>query len=218
MRGRRIKALGDVPGGYTDELYTGEESGGLFQLQTYRDRVREFQSTLEAVDRGAQAAWLALEVDGLDPDVSNELVDLLADYQERQTTLRLTAQAINAGASVINSAGGRFPVLSIPAGLGLLPVALPLAAVAAVATAVTLIQWGNTWLRGLNDRLRLAQQLAAVNDPDARAKLAEAVAVSDGALRAAESSPLANLATMIKWGAIAVGAFFAFQAFSKQRG
>lgn len=203
---RRLRALGDVPGGYSDDLYTGDAGDSALSLQYYRNKVAEFQSVLEAVDRGARAIELALEADGLDDATWSALYDDLDQYESRRVLLRTTAQAINAGAAAINAVGGRFPVLSIPAGLGIVPV-LPVAAIAAVATAATLIAWGLAWLSGVNERLRQAQLLEALPE-ESRAKLAEATLISDNALRTAEASPWGSIASMVKWGAIAVGAFF----------
>jgi hypothetical protein len=212
-----LAAVGDIPGTQTDVQYTGDTGDSLLSMQHYRNTVRDFQSTLEALDQGAAAARLALEAaDGSgDDSLASDLLDWLGDYDAKGLALRATAQTINAGASLVNAAGGRFPVLSIPAGLGLLP-ALGIAAIAAIATAATLIAWGNTALRGLNDRLKYAQSLAAVADPAARAKLAEATTMSDSALQTAESSPWAQIATIIKWGAIGLAAFLAYRAFAKR--
>lgn len=208
--------IGDaIPGGNSDLLYTGDAGATPFSMQYYRNKAVEFQSVLNSLDLG-QSVARDLVASDIDPDLSADLSAMLDEFDARRTALRITAEAINAGAAVINSMGGRFPQLSVPSGLGLLP-AVPIAAVAALATAATLIAWGVTWLQGLNARLQQAQQLAAVTDPGARAELARAMATSDAALAQATGNPLSNLAGIVKWGALAFGAFLIYRAWNTSR-
>jgi len=96
--------------------------------------------------------------------------------------------------------------------------AIPFAAIAAIGTAATLTVWGNTWLRGLNDRLKAAQLLDAQGTPEARAALAVSIAQSDAAIATAEASGFSALAPLLKWVTVGVGAWMlwkAFQSFKK---
>jgi hypothetical protein len=194
-----------------DASYGGESADSALSLGYYRQKALEFQQVLSAMDEGRAAAIAALNTGAVDPQVADELQQLLGEYDSKAWQMRMTGEAINAGAAAINAAGGRFPVLSIPQSLGLLP-ALPFAAVAAFGTAATLVAWGVTWLSGVNDRLRLAMQLDAQTDPEARAALAREVARSDAAIAKAQGSPVAWLATPVKWLAIGVGAFLVWRA------
>lgn len=201
--------IGDAGG---DVSYTGETGESSLSAQYYRNKVTEFQTVLDALDRGAMAARAAIESGALDWDTEQALADQLADYDARKFTLRTTAEAINAGAAAWNAMGGRMPSLSIPSGLGLVPV-IPLALIAAVATAATLIVWGRAWLQGVNDRLQAAQLLAAIDDPEKRAQVASAAMQAASAAQAAESSPIASIANVAKWVSIAALAFIGWRAY-----
>lgn len=205
-------ALGEAGISHDDVSYTGEVSTSTFSMDYVRGRIREYQSTLDALDRGYQAALLAIGTPGLPDESRADLETMVSDFQSKRWTLKATAEALNLGAAAINAAGGRLPQLSIPGTLGALPLALPFAAVAAVGTAATLMVWGHEWLRGVNDRLKTAQLLAAQSSPETAADLARSIAESDAALQIADGSTLGAFASVLKWGAIAVGAFMLYRA------
>lgn len=209
---RATQTLGDAGASNDDASYTGAHAGSVISADYYRQKITEFQSVLTALDEGYRAIQAAYYVEGIDPQALQGLDELMREYESKRTTLRLTAEAINAGAAAINAAGGRMPSLSIPQTLGI-PFALPLAAVAAVGTAGVLISWGVTWLRGVNERLKFAQALAAQDSPEAAAALAAEVTRSDAAIRMADASPMSSLAPLLKWGALALGAFLAFKMY-----
>lgn len=208
--------LGEIT--HDDATYAGVQSTSPLSMDYYRDKARQFQVTLNALDQGYAAAMNAIDAD-IDDDLSIDLFDLTQEFDGKRALLVGTARAINLGAEAINAVGGRFPQLSIPSGLGLLP-ALPLAAVAAIATAATLIVWGNTWLQGVNERLRRAQLIAEQKgiDPAKASALVDSLAASDAAVAASETSPLSSIAGMVKWAAIGFGAFLVFQAWKGSRG
>lgn len=206
--------LGDA--GTDNAMYDGVsgDSPSVFSLDYYRQKATEFQSILNQVDQTAQAAQMAID-SGIDNDLSNDLVNALSEFDAKKAMFRMTAEAINAAASVINSAGGRFPSLSIPAGLGFAPFVIPAAGIAAIATAATLITWGLSWINGVTERMRLAQ-LLEVGTPEQKAELARSIALADNAARTADSTPLASIASVVKWGAIGLGLWLAYQAWSKR--
>ena len=195
-----------------DASYSGAQSGSLVSADYYRQKITEFQTVLTALDSAYQAAQNAYYIEGIDPGALQGLDELMREYEAKRTTLRITAEAINAGAAAINAAGGRMPVLSLPATLGM-SFALPLVAASAIGAAAALIVWGREWLRGVNERLKFAQAIAAQDTPEAAAALAREVARADIAQREAESSPVSALAPIFKWGAVAVGAFFAWKMY-----
>lgn len=199
---------------YSDAAYSyeGEQSDSVFSLDYYRNKAREFQAVLNNVDAAARAARIAIEAD-IDPELTQGLVEDLQEFDSKKLTFRLTAEGINAAAALINSAGGRFPALSIPAGLGALPV-IPAAGIAAIGVAATLIAWGVKWIDGVNQRLSNAQYLAK-GTPQQQAELARALAISDASQRASSESPLASIAGAVKWGAIGLVAFLAYQAWQR---
>lgn len=201
------QTLGDRWGGETPPAETSP-----FAMDYYRQKAAEFQTTLDALDRAYWAASGALGTGALDATTAAALERALADYESRRRSLRVTAEAINAGAAAINAMGGRFPSLSIPGTLGLPPLIVPAAMVAAVATAAGLIVWGSQWVSGVNDRLRRAQIIDAAT-PEQRASIVAAMAESDNAVSVAGSSMLASLAPTVKWVAIGIGAFLLYRAY-----
>lgn len=208
--------LGEIT--HDDVTYAGASTQpSALTLDYYRDKARQFQLTLNALDQGYAAAQAAIDAD-IDDDLSIDLFDMTQEFDGKRALLIGTARAINLGAETINAIGGRFPVLSIPSGLGLLP-ALPLAAVAAIATAATLIVWGNEWLTGVNERLRRAQLIAEQKqiDPAKAAALIDTIAASDAAVVQSQQSPLSSIAGMVKWAAIGFGAFLVWQAWRESR-
>lgn len=202
-------AVGDAGTPNTDVSYGGADAApSPFSLDYYRNKAREFQDTLNALDAAQGAVYVALDA-GVDPSTEGELLASLQEFDAKKTILRATAEAINAGAAFVNSVGGRMPELSIPTTLGLGPL-LPVAAIAAIATAATLIVWGQSWIDGVNQRLATAQLLDAT-DPDKRTALAQSIATAQAAQRSASSTGLAAVAPIVKWGAIALIAFFGWK-------
>ena len=201
------QTLGDRWGGETPPAETSP-----FAMDYYRRKAAEFQTTLDALDRTYWAASGALGTGALDATTAAALESALSDYESRRTSLRVTAEAINAGAAAVNAMGGRFPSLSIPGTLGLPPLIVPAAMVAAVGTAAALIVWGSQWVQGVNDRLKRAQIIDAAT-PEQRASIVAALAESDNAVSVAGSSMLASLAPTVKWVAIGIGAFLLYRAY-----
>lgn len=204
------QTLGDRWGGEAVPAATSP-----FAMDYYRQKAAEFQTTLDALDRTYWAASGALGTGALDATTAAALEAALSDYESRRTALRVTAEAINAGAAAINALGGRFPQLSIPGTLGLPPLVAPAALVAAIGTAAALIVWGSQWVSGVNDRLRRAQVIDAAT-PEQRARIVEAMAESDNAVSVSSSSMLASLAPTVKWIAIGVGAFLLYRAYTNR--
>lgn len=191
------------------------EATSPFAMDYYRRKAVEFQELIVALDRSYWAASGALGTGALDATTAAALEAALSDYESRRTALRVTAEAINAGAAAINALGGRFPSLSIPGTLGLPPLVAPAALVAAIGTAAALIVWGSQWMSGVNDRLRRAQVIDAAT-PEQRARIVEAMADSDNAVSVASGSFLASLAPTAKWIAIGIGAFLLYRAYSNR--
>lgn len=201
---------------HSDEAYTGEVSDSVFSLDYYRNKAREFQGILNEVDASARAAQLAIQAN-IDPDLTADLSQMLTEYDQKKVMFRTAAEGINAGAALINSAGGRFPQLSIPTGLGLAPLVIPAATIAALAVAASLVTWGAVWISGVNERLRIAQLTGAVTDPVKRDALATALGMAEAANIASNESPLSAISGVVKWGAIALAAFLAYRAFQASR-
>jgi hypothetical protein len=194
---------------------TVPEETSPFAMDYYRDKAREFQSTLNAIDVAYRAANDALTTGALEPESEAGLIELLDAYEGKRITLKLTAEAINAGAAVVNGLGGRFPQLSLPSTLGAFPVA-PVALIGAIGAAVGLIAWGVQWIAGVNDRLKRAQLIAGAS-PGQRDQLIRAIADSDNAVNQAQASTLAAIAPAVKWIAIGALAFLAYRAYMARK-
>lgn len=192
------------------------EASSPLALDYYRRKAVEFQQVLDALDRSYWAAAGAIGTGALDSASMDALEAALADYESRKGSLRLTAEAINAGAATINAMGGRFPRLSIPGTLGLPPIIAPVALIAAVGTAAALITWGSQWIAGVNERLKRAQIIEGTS-PSNRDAIVRAIAESDNAVNVAEGSFLASLAPTVKWVAIGIGAFMLYRAYMSTR-
>lgn len=207
-------ALGDAWG--LEPEPTAEESSPL-SLDYARAKAREFQSLLNALDRGYQASMMALEIGALSPEATAEIVASMDEYDARRAWVRRAAEAINLAAEAVNAMGGRFPVLSVPQTLQALPALLvPAAYAGAFGLAAAAVVWGRDWLRGNNERLARAQLLESL-PPEKRAQLAQAIAQSDAAIREAESSTIAAIAPAVKWIAVGAIAFFAYRAWQATR-
>ncbi len=181
-------------------------------MDYYRSKAVEFQTMIDALDRTYWAASGALGTGALDAATAQSLEVLLSDYESRKTTLRVTAEAINAGAAAINALGGRFPSLSIPGTLGMGPL-VPAAMIAAIGGAAALVVWGSQWIAGVNDRLKRAQIIDAAT-PEQRAQIVTSMAETDNAVGVAQGSFLASLAPTVKWVAIGIGAYLLYRAYT----
>jgi hypothetical protein len=138
---------------------------------------------------------------------------MLEEFDAKKALFRGTAEAINAGAAVINGLGGRFPELSVPVGLGLAPVVLPAASIAALGVAAALITWGVQWVAGVVSRME-TEQLLGYGTPEQKADLAAQLVRAKMAHDAASESPLQSVSGLIKWGAIAFFGYLAWRAYS----
>lgn len=199
----------------SDELYNGDTGDSAFSVQYYRNKAREFQESLNRVDATARAAQMLIDAN-IDSTLSAELIDSLQEFDSKKLLFRGTAEAINAGAALLNSMGGRFPQLSIPSGLGLVPLVIPGATIAAIGIAAGLIVWGSQWVAGVVQRMETAQ-LLGVGTPAQQAELARQMAIARNAQIANSESPLQSISGVVKWGAIAFLAYMAFQAFSRSK-
>jgi hypothetical protein len=192
------------------------ESTSPLSLDYYRNKAREFQVIMDQLDRTYQAATFALDTQALDAASAQTLEDAVADFESRRRSIKLTAEAINAGAATVNALGGRFPSLSIPGTLGLPPLLAPAAMVAAIGTAAALIVWGSQWISGVNLRLRRAQLIESAT-AEQRARILNAIAETDNAVTTTESSILASVAPVVKWIAVGIGAFLLYRAYTASR-
>jgi hypothetical protein len=144
------------------------------------------------------------------------LLDQLDAFDSKKTVIRGAAEALNLAVAGINAIGGNLPSVRLPQGLAAVPVAALAAAAGAVAVAAALIVWGRDWIAGVNDRLKTREVLSQIPESQRGAAASDLLRI-EATARSAGSSPLANVANIVKWAAIAAGIYFAFQAFNKGR-
>jgi len=185
-------------------------------LSYYQQKIVEFQNLLNGMDAAAHAAQSALW-DDIDPKLSNDLQTYLDDFDAKKWEFRAAAEALNLAINGANLVGADFPNITIPQTLGVVPLVAAGVIAAAVATAAALIVWGNTWLQGLNQRLRDQELIASVTDPAKRDKLIQTQLEVDAAAAEANASPLSSISNIVKWLAIGAVAYFAFSAYKQVR-
>lgn len=198
--------------------YDGDTSApSMLNLDYYRDIATKFQVTLNQLDQGLRAAYIA-EAANVSPEITSQMRAYIDQIEGKRGQLKATAAAINAGAAVINAAGGRFPVLAVPSGLSALPaLALPAAAIAALGVAVALITWGSQIVSGINERLLYAKKIEGLT-PAQRTDILQASAQAekaDGFLAAFK--PFGGFAGLIKWGALGVAGYLLWRAYQGSR-
>lgn len=205
-----METFGDA--GTPNENYDGAPTNpSPVSLDYYRNKVREFQETLNGIDAAYRAG---AEIYSIASD--EELGALLAEYESRKDSIRGVAETINLGASVINSMGGRMPVLSVPGTLGLAPFVLPAAAIAAIASAAYFVDWGRYWTQALATSTRNIALMMAESAPE-RARILELSQQAERTALETSASPAAALTTVVKWGAIAGAAFLAWKYWQSTR-
>ena len=203
--------LGAAEAGYG---FTGTNSP--VTLSYYQQKIVEFQNLLNGMDTAAKAAQSALW-DDIDPKLSADLQTYLDDFDSKKWEFRAAAEALNLAVNGANLVGADFPNVTVPQTLGVVPLVAAGVIAAAVATAAALIVWGNTWLQGLNQRLRDQELIASVTDPVKRDKLIQTQLEVDQAAAEANASPLSSISNIVKWLAIGAVAYFAFSAYKQVR-
>jgi hypothetical protein len=203
--------IGAAEAGYG---FTGTNSP--VSLSYYQQKIVEFQNLLNGMDTAAKAAQAALW-DDIDPKLSADLQTYLDDFDSKKWEFRTAAEALNLAVNGANMVGADFTNITVPSTLGVVPLVAAGVIAAAVATAAALIVWGNTWLQGLNQRLRDQELIGSVTDPVKRDKLIQTQMEVEAAAAEASASPLASISNIVKWLAIGAVAYFAFSAYKQVR-
>ena len=206
MFGRSLGVMEDsaVPG----------DTASPIQLDYYRQKIVEFQNVLVQMDSAAEGAGdLIYIVD--DVSLLEDLNGLLAEYDLKKGYFRTAAEALNLAISGVNLVGANFPAVKIPRGMNAIPLVAAAGIAAALAVAAGLIVWGRDWIKSVDERARRSQILQALPEGPQRAEAARAMAKIDGAVREAEESPLASVANIVKWVAVAAVIYFGLQTFKE---
>lgn len=203
--------IGAAEAGYG---FTGTNSP--VSLSYYQQKIVEFQNLLNGMDAAAKAAQSALW-DDIDPKLSADLQTYLDDFDSKKWEFRTAAEALNLAVNGANMVGADFTNITVPSTLGVVPLVAAGVIAAAVATAAALIVWGNTWLQGLNQRLRDQELIGSITDPAKRDKLIQTQMEVEAAAAEANASPLSSISNIVKWLAIGAVAYFAFSAYKQVR-
>ena len=185
------------------------------QLDYYRQKINEFQNVLVQMDAAAEGAQGLIDIGVSDVSLLEDLNALLAEYDIKKGYFRTAAEALNLAISGVNLIGGNFPVVNIPRGMNAVPLVAAAGIAAALVVAAGLIVWGRDWIKSVDERARRSQILQALPEGPQRAEAARAMAKIDGAVREAEESPLASIAQIVKWVAIAGLVYFGLQTFKE---
>jgi len=203
--------LGAAEAGYG---FTGTNSP--VSLSYYQQKIVEFQNLLNGMDRAYNAAN-DLYWENVDPALADDLKKYLDDFDSKKWEFRAAAEALNLAVNGANLVGADFPSITVPSTLGVVPLVAAGVIAAAVATAAALIVWGNTWLQGLNQRLRDQELLSQVSDPAKKDALIKTQLEVEAAAAEANASPLSSISNIVKWLAIGAVAYFAFNAYKQVR-
>lgn len=200
--------------GEMDESAVPGDTASPIQLDYYRQKIVEFQNVLVQMDSAAEGAGdLIYIVD--DVALLEDLNGLLAEYDLKKGYFRTAAEALNLAISGVNLVGANFPAVKIPRGMNAIPLVAAAGIAAALAVAAGLIVWGRDWIKSVDERARRSQILQALPEGPQRAEAARAMAKIDGAVREAEESPLASVANIVKWVAVAAVIYFGLQTFKE---
>jgi len=200
-----MSTLGDV-GPHDDGSYTGDVSASPLSLDYFRAKFGEFQACMNAADQAYQAGLVVSQI-----APSEEIDALLTDYESRSVGLKGTAEAMNAGAAVVNAMGGRMPVLSIPQTLGLPPLIVPAAVVAAVAAAAAYVSWSLGYVSAMTRAIEVVNDSSA--SAEAKAEIARQLQRSRDAARIGSGTSFGMFAGPVKLIAIGILGFLAWRAF-----
>lgn len=199
---------GEVCDLYTGECYDPNSLARFASLDYYRDRIREFQVSLNALDTAAQEMRRIVALP-IPPAEYAQAVDWLMDFESTRSRLVTAAQAINLASDSANALGLRMPVLSIPQNLR----AVPPVAIAAVAAAIGAGAWALAYATDKIVAYRaIAQRTALILSLPEAERAAVAAGMQRVDLAQAQASPLSQIANIVKWLALGVAGWFAFRA------
>lgn len=207
--------LGDRWGLETAEPDSASQS--VLSADYYRDKIREFQVTMNGLDSAYQGIITLLGTPYIDTETWNQLDAAAREFESKRAMIRQTAEAMNLGANAWNAFGGRMPVLSIPGTLGFLPFVPPAAFLAAVAAAGALVLWASGWLETTARVAERYAMIAVADTPEQKAEIVASWQRIENAKREADGSPLTQIAGVVKWGAIAALAFVGYRAWAASR-
>jgi hypothetical protein len=204
-----VTDTGEVCDLYTGDCYDPESVTRFAEPNYYRDKIREFQQTMNALAETASVMRSLADTPSPEQDLIQSWLD---DYEAKRWQFIAAAESLNAAAQAANALGFRMPVVTVPQGLAAAP--LVIAGVAsAVAVAAGLIAWA---VDRIAQARAIAQRMALIAElpPEKRA---EAIAAEQRIeLAQMAASPISRIADIVKWVAIGVAVYFGYQAWKSR--
>jgi len=135
----------------------------------------------------------------------------LTEYETKSIGIKGAAEAMNAGAAIVNSLGGRMPVLSIPQTLGLPPLVVPAAIAAGVAAAASYIGWSLGYVSAMTRAIEVVNDSTA--DADSKAEITRQLQRAKDAARIGSGTSFGMFAGPLKLAAVVALGWLAWRAF-----
>lgn len=191
---------------YGDVGYEGVSADpSIFSLDYYRNKVREFQDSLNRTASIAET-FRSVPFYGVDEATFEAIQSWLRDYDMRRTWLIETAEGVNLLAQGANAVGIRFPVISPPRGLNALPPLLAVAGIAALTAIVAVVEWSAVMQA---EAKNIAEQARIIGTLPQDQQAALLQGLQNVQTVASQGSISATIANAVKWIAIGAGVFFA---------
>lgn len=204
-----IATLGDAGASNDDSSYAGSDGSSVLSPDYFREKLREFQTTLQALDASYQAGNAVYFSNPTD-----EVYALLIDYENKIGEIRATAEALNMGASAANALGVRMPVLSLPSSLGALPAfVVPAVTLAAVAAVASYVSYARGFTAAMAQAIKVVDE--TVTDPDQKVAVTAKLREAQAAQSLANFGGLSSIATPLKWAALLGLGFIAWQVMQR---
>lgn len=205
-----VVTLGDAGTSNDDTSYTGEVSDSPVSTDYVRNKIREFQSVLNALDQSYQAGLATWHADG---QQDAELDRLLRDYESQSPAMKATAEALNLGAELSNAVGVRMPQLSIPQTLGVGPLGLllPAGVVAALAAVAGWVTYSIGYSAAMTQAISVVR--GKLGDTEQAREIERELQRARDAQTRVNLPDLSQIAGGVKLAAIAALAFLAWRAF-----
>lgn len=198
------------------------ESPSVFSLDYYRAEALKFQRVMDALDQTGQALYSTQYAVSCDAAASQEWYGLMQEWQSKRDQFKLAAEGINAASSGLDYLGIEFPRVTLPAGLGVLPV-IPIAAVAAAfAVTAALVAWAGGFFDTVENALSRWQYLSALDElpPEAKAQAVIELQAAEQQVKTAKANAtgtMGQIANILKWVAIGGLVFVGYKMIQGER-
>lgn len=198
--------IGDAGAPNDDGSYTGDVSSVPLSLDYFRAKFGEFQQCMNAADMAYQAGLVTQQI-----TPSDDIEVLLTEYETKSIGIKGAAEAMNAGAAIVNSLGGRMPVLSIPQTLGFPPLVVPAAIAAGVAAAASYIGWSLGYVSAMTRAIEVVNDSTA--DAESKAEITRQLQRAKDAARIGSGTSFGMFAGPLKLAAVVALGWLAWRAF-----